>query len=214
MKYSLVSGKFIESGNNHRTLSAPVMFLKPMDRRKFLETVYAAGAGIAIAGSIVDITKVPKLIARTRMTTKDVREVPINITDNPELQKVGGMYHLELEDSGQDILVVHVSKDKYAAVDLKCTHRGCDVNYDNDGKKLVCPCHGSEFDMYGRVTKGPAQKPLNYYHAELKGDEVMVTVYGSSDPIPANSVVPAVDSLTKQNSALDSTRVDSIIKHN
>jgi len=183
-----------------------------MDRRKFLETVCAAGAGIAIAGSIIDITKAPKLVARTRLSANDVRELPINITDNPELQKIGGMYHLEVEDSGQDILVVHVSKDKYVAVDLKCKHRSCDVNYDGDDKKFVCPCHGSEYDLYGRILKGPTQRPLNYYHAELKGDEVMVTVYGPNDPVPANSIVPAVDTSIIQNSNLDSTAVDSMIK--
>jgi len=193
------------------------MFPKIMDRRKFIESVCAAGAGIVIAGTLVDLSKVPKLVARTRRTAADVREIPINLIDVPELKPVGGAYHLEVEDTSQNILVVHVAQDKFVAVDIKCTHRGCDVNYDCDGKKFVCPCHGSEYDLYGRNTKGPAQKPLNYYHAELKGDEVNVTVYGPDDSIPANSIRPSmdttkVDSLSKQNLGLDSTAVDSL-KH-
>ena len=186
-----------------------------MDRRKFLESVCAAGTGIAIAGSLIDFSKVPKLVAHTRRTAPDVHEVPINLTDAPELKKVGGIYHLEVEDSAQDILVVHVAQDKFIAVDLKCKHRSCDVNYDGDDKKFVCPCHGSEYDLYGRNLKGPAQQPLNYYHAELKGDEVIVTVYGPGDPVPANSIRPALDStlVPKQNLGLDSTAVDSLIKH-
>jgi len=192
------------------------MFPNLMDRRKFLESVCAAGAGIAIAGTFIDLSKVPKAVAGSRRTSADVREIPINLTDTPELKPVGGTYHLEIEDTSQDILVVHTAPDNFIAVDLKCTHRGCDVNYDSDGKKFVCPCHGSEYDLYGRNTKGPAQKPLNYYHAELKGDEVNVTVYGPNDPVPANSVRPAIDTnaIAKPNFGIDSSAVDSQIKHN
>ena len=43
-------------------------------------------------------------------------------------------------------------------ISLVCTHRGCTVE-DKDGK-YVCPCHGAEFDLEGRVTKGPAKKDL------------------------------------------------------
>jgi cytochrome b6-f complex iron-sulfur subunit len=167
-----------------------------MDRRKFIGSVFATVAGSAVVGSIVDITRAPLAKARTKVAsfgTKDVQEVPINLTDNPDLVPVGGTYHLEFEDLQRDILVAHVTPGQFVGVDIKCTHRGCDVNYQPDGKKFYCPCHGSEFDLYGRVTKGPAGKPLQYYHAEQKGDEVMVTVFGAEDTPPANSIPPSVD---------------------
>lgn len=41
----------------------------------------------------------------------------------------------------------------------KCTHLGCRINKIENGK-LICPCHGSEFDLNGNVLKGPASKPL------------------------------------------------------
>ena len=43
-------------------------------------------------------------------------------------------------------------------ISLVCTHRGCKV--EDKGDKYVCPCHGAEFDLEGRVTKGPAKKDL------------------------------------------------------
>ena len=147
-------------------------------------------------GAIGDLTRAPLAKAREKMASfgaKDVREVPINLTDNPELAPVGGTYHLEYDDLGRDILVAHVGPNQFVGVDLKCKHRGCDVDFDSADKKFVCPCHGSEYDLYGRVLKGPTVQPLGYYHAELKGDEVMVTVYGADDAVPANSIPPPAD---------------------
>lgn len=40
-----------------------------------------------------------------------------------------------------------------------CPHAGCDVDYSPEGK-FVCPCHGSEFDISGKVIHGPATENL------------------------------------------------------
>jgi len=43
-------------------------------------------------------------------------------------------------------------------IDLTCTHQGCIVE-EKEGK-YICPCHKAEFDLEGRVIKGPAKKNL------------------------------------------------------
>ena len=155
-----------------------------MNRRNFLATL----SGAIVAGTALDLSNVKSIVARSRQGTNEVREVPINLEDNPDLKPVGGTYHLTVDDLEREILVVHTKADQYIAVDVKCTHRGCDLNYEADAKKFTCPCHGSEYDLTGAVIKGPSTKNLNYYHAELKGDEVIVTVYGPNDPIPPNAI--------------------------
>jgi Rieske Fe-S protein len=40
-----------------------------------------------------------------------------------------------------------------------CTHLGCQIHHAENGK-LLCPCHGSTFNLEGIPTKGPAIKPL------------------------------------------------------
>lgn len=40
-----------------------------------------------------------------------------------------------------------------------CPHLGCRVNR-TEGTELVCPCHGSRFDLSGRATRGPAGRRL------------------------------------------------------
>jgi nitrite reductase/ring-hydroxylating ferredoxin subunit len=54
------------------------------------------------------------------------------------------------------------------AVSSTCTHLGCTVN--GDDNKFVCPCHGSQFDLAGRVLQGPAAKTLPNFEVSLSED--------------------------------------------
>lgn len=54
------------------------------------------------------------------------------------------------------------------AYDTRCTHAGCPINK-LDGTRLVCPCHGSEFDVTtGKVLREPAVAPLKPLTVEVK----------------------------------------------
>ena len=60
----------------------------------------------------------------------------------------------------------------------RCTHLGCRINK-ADGDKLVCPCHGSEFDLEGRTLKGPANKALrelDYFVDEANSEFIIKLV--------------------------------------
>lgn len=46
----------------------------------------------------------------------------------------------------------------FIAVSMKCTHLGCTV--EKPGETFECPCHGSRFDEFGKVTRGPATRDL------------------------------------------------------
>ena len=41
---------------------------------------------------------------------------------------------------------------------------------------LVCPCHGSEFDLNGKVIKGPANRNLNTLPYKIEGDIVIIYI--------------------------------------
>ena len=41
----------------------------------------------------------------------------------------------------------------------KCPHLGCRIRGATDGV-LVCPCHGSRFDVHGRRLSGPSTQDL------------------------------------------------------
>ncbi|MGB6063388.1 MAG: Rieske 2Fe-2S domain-containing protein [Desulfomonilaceae bacterium] len=46
------------------------------------------------------------------------------------------------------------------AFDDRCTHLGCRQRWNPALKLFECPCHGSEFDVEGKVKRGPATRPM------------------------------------------------------
>jgi cytochrome b6-f complex iron-sulfur subunit len=48
----------------------------------------------------------------------------------------------------------------FFALSSVCTHLGCMTRYVPENHQLACPCHGSRFSLEGKVTAGPAPRPL------------------------------------------------------
>ncbi len=58
-------------------------------------------------------------------------------------------------------IVLHPSSATFLAYDAVCPHAGCTVGYYAANNVMVCPCHGSQFDVTtGAVLNGPAPRGL------------------------------------------------------
>ncbi len=65
----------------------------------------------------------------------------------------------------EERLIVFHDADGLAALSTVCTHLGCSVRRAAQG--FECPCHGSRFNASGKVTHGPASKPLAWRRLSL-----------------------------------------------
>lgn len=55
-----------------------------------------------------------------------------------------------------------------------CTHLGCGYRWDDTEQRFLCPCHGSMFDMNGKVLGGPAPRPLDVLPSKVEGGRLLV----------------------------------------
>ncbi|MCB2180211.1 Rieske (2Fe-2S) protein [bacterium] len=65
----------------------------------------------------------------------------------------------------------HTSEGFYA-LSSTCTHLGCTINLGDE--KFDCPCHGSQFNLSGKVLQGPAASPLPGFEVTLSNDGRLV----------------------------------------
>ncbi len=75
----------------------------------------------------------------------------------------GGRFYLaRLDDGG------------FIALSLRCTHLGCSINWHEDKKRFICPCHSSAFYINGEVQNPPAPNALDYYPVIIESGYVKV----------------------------------------
>jgi len=77
----------------------------------------------------------------------------------------------------QKILLANVNGNYYAIGD-KCTHRGCQLSKGKlQGETVVCPCHGSTFDLKtGNFVKGPTKKPESAYELKVENNDILINL--------------------------------------
>ncbi len=75
------------------------------------------------------------------------------------------------------ILLANVNG-SYYAIDNVCTHRGCQLSKGKlQGETVVCPCHGSTFDLKtGNFAKGPTKKPEPTYELKVENNDIMINL--------------------------------------
>ncbi|MCA9623604.1 MAG: ubiquinol-cytochrome c reductase iron-sulfur subunit [Myxococcales bacterium] len=135
-----------------------------LKRRKLLAMV--TSSTFAIAGFGTAITMVSYL--RPNVLFEPPTKFSVG---RPEEIPVGQLLVLP----EQRIYVVHLAEG-FVALNAACTHLGCMTRYEAADQRVSCPCHGSVFSLDGKVTDGPAPKPLERRMLELADGQLIVDV--------------------------------------
>lgn len=151
-------------------------------RREFLYLTAGAMGGVGVAGAIwpfihsMNPAKDVLALASVEVNLANIqpgqtitalwRGKPIFVRRRTpaEIEELKQVEHAKMIDPQG--LNDRSQKEEWTIVLAACTHFGCiPVKQDAIPTKGVvngwrCPCHGSEYDVAGRVTKGPAPKNL------------------------------------------------------
>ena len=99
--------------------------------------------------------------------------ISINIDATPALASVGSA--ALVQTSNGNYLVARVAQDTFTAMTAICTHEACTVNRFQSGT-FQCPCHGSEYNTSGTVTKGPAPSALKRFNTQFTNSVLTISL--------------------------------------
>ncbi|KAG0170246.1 hypothetical protein DFQ28_002199 [Apophysomyces sp. BC1034] len=122
----------------------------------FLANMSASADVLALAKAEVDLAAIPE----GKNVTIKWRGKPVFIRHRTadEIAEANNVNLKELRDPQQD--VERAKNPEWLVMLGVCTHLGCvPIGEAGDYGGWYCPCHGSHYDISGRIRKGPA--PLN-----------------------------------------------------
>ncbi|MEZ5759258.1 MAG: ubiquinol-cytochrome c reductase iron-sulfur subunit [Emcibacteraceae bacterium] len=111
---------------------------------------------LALSSIEVDLTKIPR--GQNAVFLWRGNPVFVRHRTEAEIAEAVAGDNTDLADPEKD--EDRVQKPEWLIISAVCTHLGCvPLEHHGDFNGWLCPCHGSHYDISGRVTKGPA--PLN-----------------------------------------------------
>src|SRR5512134_28855 len=147
-------------------------------RRTFFRWVTIAAAGFIGAGLSIPLMGyvISPALKRRERPWVDVGGVDDLAAGEPtQLDHVTTIQDGYLESRSQKAVWAVKRPDGQVTVfSPMCTHLGCGYRWAGEEKMFKCPCHGSMFDIEGKVLGGPAPRPLDRLPAKVENGRLMV----------------------------------------
>lgn len=143
------------------------------DRRDFLKKFGSGLAGITIVGSLA-----PFLEACSNATST----TPVDTSGSTKVVDVSSLTADNMgiaatSPAGNPLLIIRLSATNYETLVMVCKHEGCTPpNMALDSGKIKCSCHGSQYDITGKVTLGPARQNLDSHPTTFDAATNKVTI--------------------------------------
>ena len=140
-----------------------------ISRRDFIKksALGVVVGGAAISGLNLDIFSAQS--AKQAVFKKSGDDLVVKLADNPAIAAVGG--NVKVTD---DVMLIRMDESKFIAVSTICRHKGCTVELEGD--KFVCPCHGSEYTVQGKVIQGPSKDNLKTFETMFDSEKGIITI--------------------------------------
>ncbi|KAI8984761.1 Rieske Fe-S protein [Mycotypha africana] len=137
----------------------------------FLANMSASADVLALAKAEVDLNTIPE----GKNVTIKWRGKPVFIRHRTqaEIEEANQVNVQELRDPQQD--AERVKDPSWLVMLGVCTHLGCvPIGEAGDYGGWYCPCHGSHYDISGRIRKGPAPLNLEIPEYQINEDTLII----------------------------------------
>jgi nitrite reductase/ring-hydroxylating ferredoxin subunit len=132
-------------------------------RRSFLRAALAAGAA-ALGGEL--------WIALRRAEEPAAPQFPVT---GAAVLRPGDAIAFSAPRTAISGLLVRLESGEFVAIDRRCPHLGCPVQWSREAAQFECPCHAAAFEgETGKVVKGPPRTGLRRFAVEMRDGEVWV----------------------------------------
>ena len=144
-----------------------------MQRRDFIKTTCAACVGTFVVSAFLSACKSSKYIANFTNENKklSIKKSEFIVVEKGK-EKTLKYILLKPTELQFPIAVYKVNDTEYKTVFMQCSHQGCEVEV--QGNRFVCPCHGSTYDLEGKVIKGPAEKNLKSFKTSSDNENIYI----------------------------------------
>jgi nitrite reductase/ring-hydroxylating ferredoxin subunit len=101
----------------------------------------------------------------------------IDLTKVSGLRKPGSARAVVDASRKLNIIVVHIDRQRYAALDRSCTHGGAQCTYNHKRRSLRCTSlNHAEFDLEGTLLHGRTHGNLRAYDVRLTGTRLEISL--------------------------------------
>jgi menaquinol-cytochrome c reductase iron-sulfur subunit len=147
-------------------------------RRRFFELVIKASAGLiglSLAVPLVGYLISPALKRRKQQWVDVASAAELQSGVPTQLEYVATVQDGYLESKTQKaVWAVKQANGEVTVFSPMCTHLGCGYHWDGGAHQFKCPCHGSAFDVSGRVVGGPAPRPLDALPSKVDNGRLLI----------------------------------------
>ena len=144
-----------------------------MDRKEFIKTCcFACIGGSALSLLFESCASANYYAQSTSASNQIILKKSEFIKIDKDKQTLRKYVLLKSEKYSFPIAVYHLVNERYAALLLQCTHKGCELQ--PQGDYLVCPCHGSEFTNEGVVQNPPAEQNLQNFKTSTDHENIYI----------------------------------------
>jgi Rieske Fe-S protein len=160
---------------------------KPVSRRTFLAqslgwVAAAIGAALGIPGLVATVAPALRQASLDwypigRIDEAGPGEPDLRIQGTPVLTHFVSLAedaYRKAQPQRVQVYVVNQGNGEFTVFDVRCTHLGCPVVWEQDPQRYVSPCHNGLFDPAGLVIGGPPPRPLDRYETKVEDGVLFV----------------------------------------